>query len=127
MNGRRDGSSVFGGRIDNYYGFYHNYRSYENAENGASNGYGEYGGYNNNYNWTNTLNYSNVFKENHSVKLMAGYEMLKVAGRQVGGSRVNYFSDNTDYLSLNTGSPIGQNNYSNFYKQTGTSILAKID
>ena len=119
--------TVFGGRIDNYYGFYHNYRSYENAENGASNGYGEYGGYNNNYNWTNTLNYSNVFKENHSVKLMAGYEMLKVAGRQVGGSRVNYFSDNTDYLSLNTGSPIGQNNYSNYYKQTGTSILAKVD
>jgi TonB-linked SusC/RagA family outer membrane protein len=119
--------TVFGGRIDNYYGFYHNYRSYENAENGASNGYGEYGGYNNNYNWTNTLNYSNVFKENHSLKLMAGYEMLKVAGRQVGGSRVNYFSDNTDYLSLNTGSPIGQNNYSNYYKQTGTSILAKID
>lgn len=119
--------TVFGGRIDNYYGFYHNYRSYENAENGASNGYGEYGGYNNNYNWTNTLNYSNVFRENHSVKLMAGYEMLKVAGRQVGGSRVNYFSDNTDYLSLNTGSPIGQNNYSNYYKQTGTSILAKID
>jgi TonB-linked SusC/RagA family outer membrane protein len=119
--------TVFGGRIDNYYGFYHNYRTYENAENGASNGYGEYGGYNNNYNWTNTLNYSNVFKENHSVKLMAGYEMLKVAGRQVGGSRVNYFSDNTDYLSLNTGSPIGQNNYSNYYKQTGTSILAKVD
>jgi len=25
---------------------------------------------------------------------------------------------------LNTGSPIGQNNYSNYYKQTGTSILA---
>ncbi len=119
--------TVFGGRVDNFYGFYHNYRSYENAENGSSNGYGEYGGYNNNYNWTNTLNYSNVFKENHSLKLMAGYEMLKVAGRQVGGSRVNYFSDNTDYLSLNTGSPIGQNNYSNFYKQTGTSILAKID
>lgn len=119
--------TVFGGRVDNFYGFYHNYRSYENAENGSSNGYGEYGGYNNNYNWTNTLNYSNVFKQNHSLKLMAGYEMLKVSGRQVGGSRVNYFSDNTDYLSLNTGSPIGQNNYSNYYKQTGTSILAKID
>jgi len=119
--------SVFGGRLDNYYGFYHNYRSYENAENGSSNGYGEYSGYNNNYNFTNTLNYNNTFKENHSVKLMAGYEVLKVAGRQVGGSRVNYFSDNTDYLSLNTGSPIGQNNYSNYYKTTGNSILAKID
>jgi TonB-linked SusC/RagA family outer membrane protein len=119
--------TVFGGNLGNYYGFYHNYRSYENAENGSSNGYGEYGGYNNNYNWTNTLSYSNVFKENHSVKLMAGYEVLKVAGRQVGGSRVNYFSDNTDYLSLNTGSPIGQNNYSNYYKTTGNSILTKVD
>jgi len=119
--------TVFGGNLDNYYGFYHNYRSYENAENGSSNGYGEYAGYNNNWNFTNTLNYSNVFKQNHSVKLMAGYEALKVQGRQVGGSRVNYFSDNTDYLSLNTGSPIGQNNYSNLYKITGTAILAKVD
>ncbi len=119
--------STFGGRIDNYYGFYHNYRSYENAENGASNGYGEYSGYNQNYNFTNTLSYANTFKENHSLKLMAGYEVLKVNGRQVGGSRVNYFSDNPNYLSLNTGSPIGQSNYSNYYLQTGNSILTKVD
>jgi len=119
--------STFGGRLDNFYGFYHNYRSYENAENGASNGYGEYSGFNQNYNFTNTLSYSNIFKENHSLKLMAGYEVLRVNGRQVGGSRVNYFSDNPNYLSLNTGSPIGQSNYSNYYNQTGNSILAKID
>jgi TonB-linked SusC/RagA family outer membrane protein len=119
--------STFGGRIDNFYGFYHNYRSYENAENGASNGYGEYSGYNQNYNFTNTLSYSNVFKQDHSLKLMAGYEVLKVNGRQVGGSRVNYFSDNPNYLSLNTGNPIGQNNYSNYYLQTGNSILTKVD
>ena len=119
--------STFGGRIDNYYGFYHNYRSYENAENGASNGYGEYSGYNQNYNFTNTLSYANVFKQDHSLKLMAGYEVLKVNGRQVGGSRVNYFSDNPNYLSLNTGNPIGQNNYSNYYLQTGNSILTKVD
>jgi TonB-linked SusC/RagA family outer membrane protein len=58
---------------------------------------------------------------------MAGYEALKVQGRQVGGSRVNYFSDDLNYLSLNTGSPIGQNNYSNLYKTTTNSILAKVD
>ncbi len=119
--------SSFGGNLNNYYGFYHNYRSYENAENGASNGYGEYGGFNQNYNWTNTLSYSNIFKEDHSLKLMVGYEVLKVNGRQVGGSRVNYFSDDPNYLSLNTGSPTGQNNYSNYYLQTGNSVLAKID
>ena len=119
--------TVFGGNLDNYYGFYHNYRNYENAENPASNGYGEYSGYNNNWNFTNTLTYSNVFKQDHSVKLMAGYEALKVQGRQVGGSRVNYFSDDLNYLSLNTGSPIGQNNYSNLYKTTTNSILAKVD
>jgi len=119
--------TVFGGNLDNYYGFYHNYRNYENAENPASNGYGEYSGYNNNWNFTNTLSYSNVFKQDHSIKLMAGYEALKVQGRQVGGSRVNYFSDDLNYLSLNTGSPIGQNNYSNLYKTTTNSILAKLD
>jgi TonB-linked SusC/RagA family outer membrane protein len=119
--------STFGGHIDNYYGFYHNYRTYENAENGAGNGYGEYSGYNQNYNFTNTLSYANTFKQDHSLKLMAGYEVLKVNGRQVGGSRVGYFSDNPNYLSLNTGSPIGQNNYSNYYLQTGNSILAKVD
>jgi TonB-linked SusC/RagA family outer membrane protein len=58
---------------------------------------------------------------------MAGYEALKVQGRQVGGSRVNYFSDDINFLSLNTGSPIGQNNYSNLYKTTTNSILAKVD
>jgi TonB-linked SusC/RagA family outer membrane protein len=119
--------TVFGGNLDNYYGFYHNYRNYENAENPASNGYGEYGGYNNNWNFTNTLSYANTFKQDHSIKLMAGYEALKVQGRQVGGSRVNYFSDDLNYLSLNTGSPIGQNNYSNLYKTTTNSILAKVD
>ena len=119
--------TVFGGNLDNYYGFYHNYRNYENAENPASNGYGEYSGYNNNWNFTNTLSYANVFKQDHSIKLMAGYEALKVQGRQVGGSRVNYFSDDVNYLSLNTGSPIGQNNYSNLYKTTTNSILAKVD
>ena len=119
--------TVFGGNLDNYYGFYHNYRNYENAENPASNGYGEYSGYNNNWNFTNTLSYANVFKQDHSIKLMAGYEALKVQGRQVGGSRVNYFSDDINFLSLNTGSPIGQNNYSNLYKTTTNSILAKVD
>jgi TonB-linked SusC/RagA family outer membrane protein len=119
--------TVFGGNLDNYYGFYHNYRNYENAENPASNGYGEYSGYNNNWNFTNTLSYANVFKQDHSIKLMAGYEALKVQGRQVGGSRVNYFSDDINFLSLNTGSPIGQNNYSNLYKSTTNSILAKVD
>jgi len=119
--------TVFGGNLDNYYGFYHNYRNYENAENPASNGYGEYSGYNNNWNFTNTLSYANTFKQDHNIKLMAGYEALKVQGRQVGGSRVNYFSDDLNYLSLNTGSPIGQNNYSNLYKTTTNSILAKVD
>ena len=117
----------FGGNLGNYYGFYHNYRSYENAENGSSNGYGEYGGYNNNWNFTNTLSYANTFKKDHRLNVIAGYESLKNQGRQVGGSRVNYFSDDVNYLSLNTGSPIGQNNYSNLYKITTNSIFGKVD
>ncbi len=119
--------TVFGGQVDNYYGYYQNYRSYENAENGASDGFGEYSGNNIYYNFTNTLSYNNIFKQDHSVKAMVGYEILNVTNRQVGGSRVNYFSDDPNYVSLNTGSPIGQNNYDSYNHTTGTSILAKID
>lgn len=119
--------TLFGGNVDNNYGFYHNYRSYENAENSASNGYGEYANYGSNWNFTNTLSYSNIFGQDHSLKVLVGYEALQFRGRGLSGNRINYFSDNPAYLNLNTGSPIGQSNGSYFNNATQNSILAKID
>lgn len=119
--------TLFGGNIDNYYGFYHNYQTYENKENGTNNSYGEYAGYNSNWNFTNTLNYSNIFAKNHSVKVLVGYEALQYRGRNISGQRIGYFSDDPNYLSLNTGANVGQTNGSGSYSKTGSSILAKID
>ncbi len=119
--------TLFGGNLDNNYGFYHNYRSYENAENSASNGYGEYASYNSNWNFTNSLSYNNVFASNHSVKVLVGYEALQYRGRNIYGNRINYFSDNPDYLNLSTGSNTGQSNGSGSYSVHGTAILAKVD
>lgn len=119
--------TLFGGNLDNNYGFYHNYRSYENAENSASNGYGEYASYNSNWNFTNTLSFSDVFGGNHSVKALVGYEALQYRGRNIFGNRINYFSDNPDYLNLSTGANSGQSNGSGSYKIHGTAILAKVD
>jgi TonB-linked SusC/RagA family outer membrane protein len=119
--------TLFGGNLDNYYGFYHNYRSYENAENSASNSYGEYSGYNSNWNFTNTLNYTNTFARNHSVKILAGYEALQYRGRNIYGNRINYFSDDPNYLNLSTGANTGQSNGSGSYTIHGTALLAKVD
>lgn len=119
--------TLFGGNIDNNYGYYHNYRSYENAENGASNSYGEYSNYNFNWNFTNTPSYNNVFGGDHSVKALIGYEALQYTGRGVSGQRINYFSDNPNYLNLATGANTGQSNSSYGYLTTGTAILAKVD
>lgn len=119
--------SLFGGNQDNNYGYYHNYRSYENAENGASNSYGEYASYNTNWNFTNTLAYNNTFAADHNVKVLVGYEALQYTGRNVGGQRINYFSDDPNYLSLSTGANSGQSNYSGSYKIHGTAFLGKLD
>jgi TonB-linked SusC/RagA family outer membrane protein len=119
--------TLFGGNLGTNYGFYHNYRTYENKENGANNGYGEYANYTSNWNFTNTLTYNNIFALNHSVKALVGYEAISYKGRGLGGNRIGYFSDDPNFLSLNTGSNSGQSNNSYSYLRTGTAVLAKLD
>jgi len=116
----------FGGNIDNYTFFSHGYHTYENKENNASNSYSEAAGHATNWTWTNTLGYNNVFGK-HSVKVLAGMEAATFTGREVGGNRLSYFSDDPNYLSLSTGGPDGQTNYSWYYKTTLYSLLGRID
>ena len=119
--------TLFGGNLDNNYGYYHNYQTYENKENGTNNSYGEYSNYYTNYNFTNTLSYNNIFAGSHSLKLLVGYEAIQQKGRGLSGSRIGYFSDDPNYLNLTTGSSVGQSNGSYGYLSTGTAILGKID
>ncbi len=117
----------FGGTIDN--GYYYNYQfhQYENAENNGSNGFSENAFFNRTWQWTNTLTYSNVFAQKHSVKALFGSEALSFYGRGVGGQRLGYFTDAVDYRNLSNGSPTGQTNYSYAYQSTLFSYIAQID
>ncbi len=117
----------FGGNIDNYAGFYHSFHEYENKENNSTNTYDEYAGHGSNWTWSSTLNYSNIFAQKHAVKLLVGIESAEYRGREVGGHRQDYFSDDPNYLNLSNGSPTGETNYSWFSKARLYSLLARID
>ncbi|HMH34361.1 MAG TPA: SusC/RagA family TonB-linked outer membrane protein, partial [Puia sp.] len=119
--------SQFGGQTDNYYYNGYGYHTYENAENNGSNSLNEGAGFGTNWTFTNTLAYNNVFAENHSLKILVGYESFKSAYRNMNGTRLGYFTDDPNYRSLTNGGPVGQSVYS-YYGHTGiASVLAKVD
>jgi TonB-dependent starch-binding outer membrane protein SusC len=100
-----------GGTISNSYFYGYTYHQYENAENNGSNGFAENASYSNYWDWTNTLTYSNTFGK-HTIKAYVGSEAINQYGRGLGGTRINYFSDNPNLWTLSNGSPVGQNNFS---------------
>jgi TonB-dependent starch-binding outer membrane protein SusC len=101
----------FGGQVLNQYGYAYTYHTYENAENNGSNGFTENASYSSFWDWINTLTYSNTWGK-HSLKAYVGSEATQGLGRAVGGTRINYFSDNTNLWTLSNGDPKGQTNYS---------------
>src|SRR5678816_169810 len=83
---------------------------YENAEgNTGANSFTEGAGYFSTWTFTNTLTYNNVFGE-HNLKVLAGTEAFNSFGRGLSGTRSSYFSEDPNYWTLNSGSPIGQSN-----------------
>ncbi len=55
------------------------------------------------YNWTNTLNFSKTFNENHKIDAVAGTEMVANRYRYVGAYRAVFFSEDVDYMYINAG------------------------
>jgi TonB-linked SusC/RagA family outer membrane protein len=106
----------FGGTVDNYYFSSFSYTQYENAENNTNpNAFAENFGYNTGWTWTNTLRYSNIFLQKHSVTVLVGSEAIKSYGRAIQGRRGGYFITNPGNLTvdpnlwtLNFGPPSGQ-------------------
>jgi TonB-dependent starch-binding outer membrane protein SusC len=95
--------TLFGGFLGNFYGRNFTYRTYENSENNPSNGYAEFAGYGGSWNWTNTISIKKTFGD-HNLGVVLGSEAVKRdIGRSMNASRINYFSDNPNYWSLNNG------------------------
>ena len=117
----------FGGGFDNYYYHNFNYVAYENAEgNTGSNSFTEGAGYNSSSTWTNTLAYNTTIGK-HSIKGLVGTEAISYYGRNLSGTRSNYFSENPNYWTLGSGSAAGQGNDGGAYQSALWSQFARLE
>ncbi|MCO5950157.1 SusC/RagA family TonB-linked outer membrane protein [Mucilaginibacter flavidus] len=92
-----------GTTIYNYYYNNTNVNPYYGGESHNSpNGYNTGAGYGTQYNWTNTLQYSQVFGK-HSVKAFAGFEAKDSFSQGVSASVNNLFSLDPAYVSIGNG------------------------
>lgn len=108
----------FGGMVENFYNNAFVFTAYENAENSTNpNSFIESSAFSSSWTWTNTLKYTNLFGEKHSVNALIGSEAINNYTRGISGSRGSYFITNLDDLTvdpnlwtLNFGTPTGQQN-----------------
>ena len=116
--------SSIGGQFNTYYYKDYNYRYLGDSEPEASNSFGEGSGYNFSWTLTNTATYKAKFGL-HGLTALAGVEALNTGfGRGIGGSGINPFSTDIDYVNLskvqnpqvNSGLYSGVNFYSLFGK-----------
>lgn len=117
----------FGGTLNLGYYYFFGFRTYENAENVGQNSYSENSYYNRNWTWTNSVTYSDVFAEKHNLKVFAATEAIEYYGRNLGGNRVNLFSNDPNFRNLVNGSPAGQQNYSGAYQSSLFSLIGRLD
>ena len=117
----------FGGSFQNGYYNTYTYRTYENAENNGANGFSENAYYNADWTWTNTVTYKKSFGD-HNITAVAGTEAVKTGiGRAIGGSRIDFFSDDPNFRALNNGAS-GQKNYGTYNTpSTLYSLLGRVD
>jgi TonB-dependent starch-binding outer membrane protein SusC len=104
-----------GGQYNNYYYKFYSRLQYENSENNASFSFGEGSGYN--FAWvnTNTANYKKKFGV-HEIDVLAGVEALNDgAGRQIGASGLNPFSQDIDFINLGASKKADQTVNSGLY------------
>jgi TonB-linked SusC/RagA family outer membrane protein len=60
-------------------------------------------GYTTQWNWANTINFTRVINNVHTITLLAGSEAVSVDYKNITASRSTYFSDDANYMYLNSG------------------------
>lgn len=99
----------FGGEqyLNNYY--WYGFKTYENAENNSTNEYNEGSSQSRSWTWTNQVSYKKTFNSVHAVTALAGVEAIDSWGRYIHAKRLNYFVDDPNFRSLNTGAGVQTN------------------
>ena len=92
----------FGGNYNSFYAWSYFGRQYENSENNSAVTYSEAAGHSFGWTFTNTLNYKKQFGT-HTLDLLLGQEALNTGkGRNMSGTGLNPFSEDRDFITLNT-------------------------
>jgi TonB-dependent starch-binding outer membrane protein SusC len=95
--------SSFGGSVNTNNAFKYPFIEYENNENVGNTTYAENFIRTNNWIWTNTVAYKNIFGK-HNISVIAGEEAQKGAGRQIIGASSGFYSYNyTPFINLSNG------------------------
>ena len=92
----------FGGSIASFYNKEFRPASYDNVS--SKNRLSEVSGSRSSLTWTNTLNFSKIISD-HSVKVLAGTEMVNNYNKEIGGASVDLPFTFPDYWLLNNGTP----------------------
>lgn len=106
----------FGVDLGNQNNFSISRRTYERSENQGTTQLNESAFNYLNWTWTNTLNFSHVFAEDHDVKLLVGSEAVKGSSRGINAFGQNFDLESPDFISLNTAvaGSLGDRGISNF-------------
>ena len=92
----------FGGRFQSFNFQSYSRRTYENAENNSSFGFSQSSSYATSWTWTNTLNYKMSFGVSE-IDVLVGQEALNSGSTNgFGGSGINPFSQNINFVNLST-------------------------
>jgi len=86
-----------------------NYVEKAAAERGTYDGLSESSNIGLQWNWTNTIEYSNIFANIHDITLLAGTEAVSSKSRWRSASRDDYFSRDPIYMQLDVGAINQQN------------------
>ncbi|MCQ6958965.1 SusC/RagA family TonB-linked outer membrane protein [Mucilaginibacter aquariorum] len=115
---------------DIYNRYYYNigYRQYDSGEaHGGNNGYSEGSSYDSNFNWSNTINYKQVFGK-HSISLLGGFEQRGYTGRQINANAKNLFSLDPFFANIQNGQA-GQTTADSRFRDLNTimSFFGRLD
>lgn len=97
--------TAYSASIYNRYFYNIGYRQYDSGEaHGGNNSYSEGASYDTNFNWSNTLNYKQVFGK-HSIGVLAGFEQRGRTNRFLSAGAKNLFSLDPFYANISNGQP----------------------
>ncbi|MEO6285124.1 MAG: TonB-dependent receptor [Dyadobacter sp.] len=98
----------------------------EEAEIEAANALTNANAYDINWTWSNTLNYNKTLGNIHKLGVLLGTEAIKGTGRDFSATRTTFFSEDPQYMFLNSGTA-GINNTGAGYEWALFSIFGKIN